>query len=296
MCLNDRVKNSSLTIILISWFLFLQPRRPDWPLVANRFVDFPAQPLPPLRKSVVDSCLGYADLKSYFEEGYVVARAAVSADLCESALKVCNHWVASHMYSNQDLRSGVAAAAVGASGSSADGIQRYSGNAIELTGAICGDCNVLALFYASPVVHIVQRLLGAGDVAAPLTASVVTTFPTLQLVDSPALFGDRWSISGFTSTGGHSPYSLFVGVALTDLQESERGNFCVHSGSHMTLIEEYQAQVMLLSFSAVSTAKYNNSTCSSLRHDTMRFLFIAFGSVLLLIAIFLVWCVRAGEA
>jgi hypothetical protein len=34
-----------------------------------------------------------------------------------------------------------------------------------------------------------------------------------------------------------------VGVALTDIPEGNCGNFCVHPGSHMSLLEEFQAQV-----------------------------------------------------
>ena len=131
----------------------------------------------------------------------------------------------------------------GSSGSSGEGIHRGAENTIELSGAVAGDCDILALFYASPVVQIVQRLLGPGDVAHPLTARVVTTFPMLELVDPPALFGNQWRIDGFNSTGGHSPYTMLVGVALTDLTEGDLGNVCVHPGSHMSLLEEYQAQV-----------------------------------------------------
>jgi hypothetical protein len=238
--------------------------RPDWPLVANRFVDYTANPLPPLRKSVVDSCLSYAELKGYFEHGYVVGRSVVSPELCGSALKLSNYWLSKYIHSTNDTYVGAGGAQSvppspgGANSTPAtpstagpnselrrtgDGIVRGPRNSIELTGSICADQDILALFYATPVVHIVQRMLGAGDVAHPLSARVVTTFPTLELLDSPALFGDKWSIDGFTGTGGHSPYTMLVGVALTDVTESERGNFCVHSGSHMTLIEEYHAQV-----------------------------------------------------
>lgn len=233
-------------------------RRPDWPLVANRFVDYTATPLPPLRKSVVDQYLSYSEIKRYFENGFLVAQNLVSPELCVNALKLCNYWLSRYIHStNEAHTAGVASVPASPAGTTpngnskvsaeqrrtSDGVQRGARNTVELTGAICCDLDILALFYASPVAQVVQRLLGAGDVAHPLSARIVTTFPTLELWDSPALFGDKWTIDGFTSTGGHSPYTLLVGVALTDIADCERGNFCVHPGSHMTLLEEYHAQV-----------------------------------------------------
>ncbi len=216
--------------------------RPDWPLLANRFVDYTAKPLPVLCKADVDAVLCYSELKAYFEEGFLVARSVVPSELTTAALKLTNYWLSKHMF-------GPVAAASNSNGtgsntgSSGEVIHRGPGNTIELSGAVAGDCDILALFYASPVVQIVQRLLGPGDVAHPLTARVVTTFPMLELVDPPALFGNQWRIDGFNSTGGHSPYTMLVGVALTDLAEGDLGNVCVHPGSHMSLLEEYQAQV-----------------------------------------------------
>lgn len=234
--------------------------RPDWPLVANRFVDYTTLPTPPLRKSIVDSYLSYAELKSYFEHGYVVGRSVIPPESGAAALKVVNHWVSKHMHTLYDQHMAQNNAASGAFSESAnngtanvaphkqqytDGLVKGPNNSFELTGSIVSDIDILALYYATPAVQIVQRLLGAGDVANPLSARIITTFPTLELVDSPALFGNKWSIEGFTGTGGHSPYTILLGVALTDIPESSNGNFCVHAGSHMILLEEYQAQVRL---------------------------------------------------
>lgn len=246
--------------------------RPDWPLVANRFVDYTTQPTPPLRKSIVDAYLSYSELKSYFEHGYVVGRSVIPPEQGAAALKVINHWVARYMHTLYDPQAAVHAANAasmqnsGANGANStnsanqgtngtvstavaakphytDGLVKSNNNSIELTGAIISDIDILALYYATPAVQIVQRLLGAGDVANPLSARIVTTFPSLDLTPSPALFGNKWSIEGFTSTGGHSPYTMLLGVALTDIPESNSGNFCVHAGSHMMLLEEYQSQV-----------------------------------------------------
>ena len=57
-----------------------------------------------------------------------------------------------------------------------------------------------------------------------------------------------WRIDGFSRdavTGAyrHSPYSLMVGVALSDTVVSYRGNFCVFPESLWTLQEEVKIQV-----------------------------------------------------
>jgi hypothetical protein len=214
-------------------------------------VDHASSPFPPLRRSIVDAALSYAELKSFFECGFVIARSMVGPEQGVAAQKMANYWLSKYIYSTRGDAAGGGAVATspstgsGSGSAGSDGILRGPLNSVELIGSICADVDILALFYATPVVHIVQRLLGAGDVAHPLSARVVTTFPTLELVDSPALYGNKWTIEGFTATGGHSPYSLLVGVALTDIAESDHGNFCVHSGSHMSLLEEYQAQVSM---------------------------------------------------
>jgi hypothetical protein len=50
-------------------------------------------------------------------------------------------------------------------------------------------------------------------------------------------------IDGFTEAGAHSPYTLLIGVALTDMSIPNSGNHCVYLGSHMLLQEHYKMQV-----------------------------------------------------
>jgi hypothetical protein len=124
-------------------------------------------------------------------------------------------------------------------------------NRVELSGDIISDLDILALYYATPLVHIMQHMFGANDVKPVKDACIITTYPSLDLIDSPALYGNRWVIDGFTSTGNHSPYSLLIGIALTDIPQYNCGNFCVHPSSHILLMEEYMHHVKqrLTSFS-----------------------------------------------
>lgn len=50
-------------------------------------------------------------------------------------------------------------------------------------------------------------------------------------------------IDGFTSAEDHSPYTLTIGVALTDMSQVDRGNFCIHPNSHMDLQADFKSQV-----------------------------------------------------
>jgi hypothetical protein len=52
-----------------------------------------------------------------------------------------------------------------------------------------------------------------------------------------------WQLEGFTSSGGHSPYTLLIGIALSNSEMIKDGNICVHSGSHVLLQEAIQEKV-----------------------------------------------------
>ena len=69
-------------------------------------------------------------------------------------------------------------------------------------------------------------------------------FPTLVATDANVhLSGCNWMMDGFTATGGHSPYTLLVGVALSDMVCSYTGRLCIYDNSHITLQEIFRQQV-----------------------------------------------------
>ena len=169
-------------------------------------------------------------MKQFYENGYVVCRNVISKDLLHAATKIVNYWISKSLpYNNTP-----------STNNAYKGVSFLPLNqGFELMGDITSDLDILALYYKSPLIHILQYMLGDGDVEKITSAQIITTFPTLELIESPALYGDKWVIDGFTNNGGHSPFTLLVGVALTDINEINHGNFCVHSTSHLILFDEY---------------------------------------------------------
>lgn len=219
--------------------------RPDWPVVANRFIDHTTTNVP-LDLAVVTRSVQFTEFKQYFESGYVVLSDIIPHDILHSALMIVNFWTAknllslsSHPNHNHHHSSNNV---YGCRNADSSGRSSFH-NRVELSGDINTDLDILALYYATPLVHIMQHMFGANDVKPVKEASIITTYPSLDLVDSPALYGNRWIIDGFTSTGNHSPYSLLIGIALTDIPQYNCGNFCVHPSSHILLMEEYMHHV-----------------------------------------------------
>lgn len=65
-----------------------------------------------------------------------------------------------------------------------------------------------------------------------------------MLVDSPQIvLVYSWVIDGFTgATKIHSPYTMLIGIALTDMSVPYSGNHCVYAFSHVLLQEHYKQQ------------------------------------------------------
>lgn len=186
--------------------------------------------------------MSYAELKSYFENGYVVCKNVVPSERIDSALRLVNYYTSRFAYatcsgfdSTSPSHSSGGANGKNTVGMAGEGLLRLPGNRIVYTGSIRYDVDILSLFYTTPLTHIVQRLIGAGDVANPTLATIVTTHPTIELLDNPALYNDQWSVD-------RSSYTVLVGVALTDIVHNG-GGYCVHGGSHLVLMEEYKNQV-----------------------------------------------------
>lgn len=55
-----------------------------------------------------------------------------------------------------------------------------------------------------------------------------------------------WRVEGFTSSGGQTPHSLVIGIALTDFLSDNEGNFCVHPKSHAILHEQLKGEVIII--------------------------------------------------
>lgn len=218
-------------------FLFLSLLfSPDWPFLATQFRDYVSEPIT-FQQSIVDQTISFDALKQFFEKGWSTVSAISTAEQIQNAKKIINYWQYKYLAVNSSHGNTT-------NSHSNNGIRKHRGYSVELVGDIAWDMHLLSLYYQSPLPHIMQQLFGVDEIAHPKYCRVMILYPSLDLTESPALFGDKWSIDGFTSNPpSHSPYNLLIGIALTDIPEIDQGNFCVHSGSHLLLLEEYKAKV-----------------------------------------------------
>lgn len=197
--------------------------RPDWPLLALHFVD-PVKPVP-YDEGLANRAADFACLKSFFDQGYMLLPSVIPAERVEAAMKIVQYWTYRHM-GHKNFNA----------------VTKGKHGTLELAGDICQDADLLSLYYTSALPHLLQRIMGRDDVDLVKTARVLCTYPSLDVSEmSPALLGDQWNIEGFTKDS-HSPYNILIGVALTDMTSTDMGNFCVHPGSHMALMEQYFQQ------------------------------------------------------
>eukprot|EP01047_Picozoa_sp_COSAG01_P044417 COSAG01_NODE_4011_length_5436_cov_5.572232_5_plen_505_part_00 len=176
-------------------------------------------------------------LSRFVEEGYLHLPQLVPASRVEAALAVIN----SHLCS----RGG---------GVVAEDPQDGSSKLTFCPGA-GGTDEIRALLIASPLWTVVQRLLGRGAVAHGSTqsAQIALRPPELRLRRRggetaggqggatraaaaaeqlpEATPGTQWHVDGM-GKGRHSPFTLLVGVALSDTSTPNSGNFVVFPGSH----------------------------------------------------------------
>jgi len=176
----------------------------------------------------------------FFDTGAITIPQMISSDDINNAKRIINYWLTSQTH-NKNLTNQV----------------------IHLPGAIASDFDVLKLFYESPVYQVIQRLLGEGDVQRVSIADIIVIPPTLLSSDSSSL-GQRWQIDGFTNKGEHSPYTLLVGIALSDFDEIDEGNVCIYPGSHLSLQQDFINEIKF------KRDIYSNSSPNPLKKDLGR--------------------------
>ena len=103
---------------------------------------------------------------------------------------------------------------------------------------------IVDLFWGagSALPTVTQHLLGRGKVRPPDHGQVALRFPLHVGAKRVPLDGKSWHIDGF-GQGKHSPFTLLVGVALSDATDSGCGNFAVHPGAHWSTQEAVRAAV-----------------------------------------------------
>jgi hypothetical protein len=243
--------------------------RPDWPILATRYQDFltfmTAMNQPGASAAAVAASSGvavdlldlgndsstttspsteHAAFHHFFAQGYTILPNVISKELVEAAKKIANFW----QFKYATTPFGAANSVVGATtpAASPQGIRKGLHYTMEYHGDITKDIDILSLYYRSSLPQMVEKLIGQGDVQHPKQAQVVSIFPCIEILsNSPALQTDKWNIEGFTTQGGHSPFNILIGVALTDMSDIDMGNFCVHPESHYVLLDQYRRQVKL---------------------------------------------------
>lgn len=164
--------------------------------------------------------LSLEELRQFYGEGFVHCRGIVSQELVESALRHVNASLGTGTNVDRSLPIIV-------------GLKQ--GNAAPL----------LNLFYNSNLPTLVQSLLGKGKARPPNFAQVALRFPAHSDPRNAAAElrnGRAWHVDGF-GKGEHSPFTLLVGVCLSDVQAPLAGSFAVHPGAHWTLQNQVKALV-----------------------------------------------------
>lgn len=103
--------------------------------------------------------------------------------------------------------------------------------------------SIVALFRASRIPTLLQRLLGRSNVELVKSVQLALRFPVVNEFDEDAGLGvaadaknnsvDNWHIDGQENNSGNClPFSLLVKVALSDQTKEGCGNFTVFPGSH----------------------------------------------------------------
>jgi len=171
-------------------------------------------------------------------DGYAVLKGYIPRSLCLRAIKRINFLIGSAVEGNPQ------------------GLTREGDN--KLTNMHSNDPDLMSLYYSTPLATSVSLLLhgdsscekvsrtsvslwGSGHAEEQIklnhvhACQIALRFP--QMVDAPAhgqLGGMHWHTDGINK-GDISPFTLLVGIALSDQMEPFAGNLCVFPGSHYSL-------------------------------------------------------------
>lgn len=154
------------------------------------------------------SALTESQRRSFMQNGFLQIRSAVPLTLINAALRRINHdlGVLGHMVDG--------------------GVEEGSA---KLAGNVSNSEEVLNLFHLSDATKYAEALVGTGKVAPPKGAQIALRFPELG-----ELRGTEWHTDGMRQGKLH-PFSLLLGVALSDVRDPLAGNLTVFPESHVHL-------------------------------------------------------------
>jgi hypothetical protein len=148
--------------------------------------------------------------QTFMQEGYLVLPSLVPMSLIDNALRRINH----------DL---------GTPGSMIEGGVE---GAAKLAGHTSNSAAILDLYFQSPVHAMVESIVGNNHVVPPQGAQVALRFPSLGAYVEP--LGTEWHTDGMRQGKAH-PFSLLVGIALSEVRTPQSGNLIVFPKSHHVL-------------------------------------------------------------
>jgi hypothetical protein len=157
------------------------------------------------------SILTPSQIHSFLEKGYLQIRDVVPMRLINQALRRINHELG---IPGRMVHGGVEGAA-------------------KLAGNVSNCSDILNLFFLSDAIQYAQSLMGGKNkLSEPKGAQIALRFPELGPPREP--LGTEWHTDGMRQGKLH-PFSLLVGITLSDVREPLAGNFTVFPGSHEVL-------------------------------------------------------------
>jgi hypothetical protein len=175
--------------------------------------------------------LSNEQLHSFFGDGFLHLAGAVPLPLINAAL--------------QHINSAIGRGAIDRSIPILVGLPQAEANAPALMNLFNGS--------GSRLPTVTQCLLGRGKVRPPWAPQVAMKFPQPAMPGHSSggggaaaavsrAGGRGWHVDGF-GDGTHSPFTLLLGVCLSDTPTVGCGNFAVHPGGHWTLQDAVRQQV-----------------------------------------------------
>ena len=168
-----------------------------------------------------------SDLQSFYSDGFVVVPGAVPPEVVNQALRHINNCIGR------------------------GAVNRNIPTLVGLEPASAGAAALMDLYNTargSKLPTTVQSLLGRGRAAPPLGCQVALKFPAAAATvptdggAAEAAQGRRWHVDGF-GEGRHSPFTVLVGVCLSDVPAPCSGELAVHPGAHWGLVAAVREQV-----------------------------------------------------
>lgn len=170
---------------------------------------------PASMRFVQSEALTLEQMHQFFADGYVLCRAAVQTEIVDAALRHINSYIGR------------------------GSLDRSIPSLVGVTKEAAMAPAIIDLFDKSVLPSLVQSLLGVGKARPPFYGQVALRFPAPIVpkdVRAEVSRGRAWHVDGFEK-GKHSPFTLLVGVCLSDVIDQFCGNLAVHCGAHWTLQE-----------------------------------------------------------